>query len=92
MKIASIFPRRSRPPRALRTRPSLHPATSRLWLVDPRYVRVEPKEDLEYKVLDGAGAVLTSGTVQDQAYIDIEEPEAEHISLWLDGEVLTAHE
>ncbi|PRQ04759.1 hypothetical protein ENSA5_05240 [Enhygromyxa salina] len=63
----------------------------RLWIVDPRYVPVELGEALEYKVLDGSGQTIASGTLEGTGYVDIDEPEGGEVSVWLDGEVLTAH-
>ncbi|MEM6989963.1 MAG: hypothetical protein AAF721_05685 [Myxococcota bacterium] len=72
--------------------PEPPPGFFRLWLVDSRYVLVEPTESVEYKVLDEGGRVLASGSWSGQAYIDVEAPESGQISLWLDGEVLTVHD
>ncbi|MEM7151371.1 MAG: hypothetical protein AAF799_00945 [Myxococcota bacterium] len=68
------------------------PGFMRLWVVDPRYVRVDPAEPLPYEILDEAGSVIVSGTVEDCGYIDIEHPGDGSISLRLDGEVLTVHD
>jgi hypothetical protein len=64
----------------------------RLWIVDPRYIPVELEQELEYKVLDGSGQTIASGTLEGSGYIDIDKPEdGEEVSVWLDGEILTAH-
>jgi hypothetical protein len=63
----------------------------RLWIVDPRYIVVELREELDYEVLDGSGQTLASGTLDGTGYVDIDEPDGDEISLRLGGEILTVH-
>lgn len=63
----------------------------RIHIVDSRYVPVKIREPLEYRIVDDAGNVITSGHVSGDGCIDINYPDSGSISLWLDGEFLTVH-